>query len=205
MERIFKRRTDRVGDHLTDAAPADEARRRKQCRYHRAFELFAAPALRQHMQIVGRAAAPAAVERVGLAVFLGQRGLDKRGGSAQQGSDPHPEHRACTAGRNRRHHAHQVAHAHPGGGGHHQGLEGGKPLLVLVLFAHGGDHIPEQSHRQQAGAQGEPDTGGEQQHDHQRDADAAAHWQREQIAPQQAIGGFNKTDHQGNTLQTLES
>ena len=37
-------------------------------------------------------------------------------------------------------------------------------LLVLVLFAHGGDHIPEQPHRQQAGAQGEPDTGGEQQH-----------------------------------------
>ena len=199
MERVLERRTHRVGDHLTDAAPADQARHRKQHRRDRVPEFFAAPTLSQCVQVVGRAAAPAAVERVGLAVFLGQRGLDKRGGSAQQGSDPHPEHRACTAGRNRRHHAHQVAHAHPGGGGHHQGLEGGKPL-VLVLFAHGGDHIPEQPHRQQAGAQGEPDIGGEQQHDHRRDADAAAHWQREQIAPQQAVNKFNKMGQQEQGL-----
>ena len=200
MERIFKRGTDRVGDHLTDAAPADEARHRKQRRYHRAFELFAAPALRQHMQIVGRSAAPAAVQRVGLAVFLGKGGFDKGGGRTQNGSDPHPEHRTGTACRNSGHHAHQIAHAHAGGGGNDQRLEGGKAVPALLFLAHGGDHIPEQPHRQKTGAAGEPDARREQQHHHEGNADAAAQRDGEQVAPQKAIDGFDKIYQQGRFL-----
>ena len=126
------------------------------------------------MQIVGRSAAPAAVQRVGLAVFLGKGGFDKGGGRTQNGSDPHPEHRTGTACRNSGHHAHQIAHAHAGGGGNDQRLEGGKAVPALLFLAHGGDHIPEQPHRQKTGAAGEPDARREQQHHHEGNADAAA-------------------------------
>ncbi len=43
-----------------------------------------------------------------------------------------------------------------------------------AFFAHGGDHIPEQPHRQQTGAAGEPDARREQQHHHKGNANAAA-------------------------------
>ena len=200
VERIFKGRAHRVGDDLTDAAPADEAGRREQGRRHRALELFAALALSQHMQVIGRAAAPAAIQRVGLAVLLGKGGLDKGGGCAQQGRDPHPEHRARTACGNSGHHAHQIAHAHAGGGGNDQGLERGKTVPALLFLTHGGDHIPEQPHRQKTGAAGEPDARRKQQHHHKRDADAAAQRKDEQIAPQKAIDGFDKIYQQGRFL-----
>ena len=200
-EGVLKRGADRVGDDLTDAAPADQARHRKQCRAHRPSELFAPFTLGQDMEIVGRAAAPAAVERVGLAVLLGEGGLDERGGCAEKSGHPHPEHRARTAGGHSSHHAHQIAHAHPGGGGDDQGLERGKPAGAgLLLFAHGGDHIPEQAHRQQPGAEGEPDACREQQHHHKGDADAAGNGQGEQIAPQKAIDRFDKIYQQDRFL-----
>ena len=179
MKGVFKGRTDRVGNHLTDAAPADQTGHCKQRCAHRALELFAPFALCQHMKVVGRAAPPAAVQRVRHAVLLRQSGLHKGGGSTQQGGDPHPEHRARTARRNSGHHAHKVAHAHPGGSGDDQCLEGGKPARSLLFFAHRADHIPEQAHRQQPCAQGKADTGCKQQHHHKGDANAARHWQGE--------------------------
>ena len=154
-ERILERLAHRVADHLTDAAPADEARHGKQAGHHRAAELSAPSALREGVEIVGRAAPPAAVKVVGLLVFLGQRGLHKGGGGAQQSRHPHPEHRACTAHRQRRHDAHQIAHAHPGGRGHHQRLEGREAAALVVLLADRRQHIPEQPHRQKPRAQGE--------------------------------------------------
>ena len=149
------------------------------------------------MQVVGRAAPVAAVERVGLFILLCQRRLHKGGGRPQQGRQPHPEDRARAAHRERRHHAHEVAHAHPGGRGHHQRLKRGKPLLVLVFLADGGDHIPEQPHGQKAGAQGEVDARREQQNHHQRKAERRiAQRQGEQIAPQQVVHALNESnDH----------
>ena len=185
---------------MADAAPADQAGHRKQRCAHGALELFAPFALGQHMQVVGRAAPPAAVQRVRHAVLLRQSGLHKGGGSAQQGSDPHPEHRARAARRNSGHHAHKVAHAHPGSGGDDQGLEGGKPARSLLFFAHCADHIPEQPHRQQPCAQGKADTGCKQQHHHKGDANAACHRQGEKIAPQQAVECFNQINYQENSL-----
>ena len=154
-ERILERLAHRVADHLTDAAPADEARHGEQAGYHRAAELSAPFALREGVEIVGRAAPPAAVKGVGLLVFLGQRRLHKGGGCAQQSRHPHPEHRACTAHRHRRHDAHQIAHAHPGGRGHHQRLEGREAAALVALLADRRQHIPEQPHRQKPRAQGE--------------------------------------------------
>ena len=164
---------------MADTAPADQTGHCKQRCTHRALELFAPFALGQHMEIVGRAAAPAAVQRVRHAVFLRQSRLHKGGGSTQQRSDPHPEHRARTARGNSGHHAHKVAHTHPGGGGDDQRLEGGKPARSLLFFAHCADHIPEQAYRQQSGAQGKADTGCKQQHYHKGDANAARHRQGE--------------------------
>ena len=176
---VFKGRADRVGDDLADAAPADQTGHRKQRCTHRALEFFAPLALGQHMKVVGRAAPPAAVQRVRHAVLLRQSGLHKGGGSTQQGCDPHPEHRARAACRNSGYHAHKVAHAHPGGGGDDQCLEGGKPARSLLFFAHCADHIPEQAHRQQPCAQGKADTGCKQQHHHKGDANATRHRQGE--------------------------
>ena len=140
VERILERRAHRVADDLADSAPADEARQRKQHRDHRSPQRFLPLPLRPHVDIIGRAAALAAVERVGLSVLLGQGGFHKRGGRAQQGRDPHPEHCACATGRHRRHNAHQIAHAHAGGRGNDEGLERRKTVPALVFLADGRDH-----------------------------------------------------------------
>lgn len=75
-----------------------------------------------------------------------------------------------------------------------------RPSLPLLFLAHGGDHIPEQPHRQKTGAAGEPDARREQQHHHEGNADAAAQRDGEQVAPQQAIDGFDKIYQQGRFL-----
>ena len=53
-ERILERLAHRVADHLTDAAPADEARHGEQAGRYRAAELPAPFALREGVEIVGR-------------------------------------------------------------------------------------------------------------------------------------------------------
>ena len=191
----MKGRADRVADDLADAAPADEARNGKQHRDDGMTQLFAPLALVQHMDVVSWAAALTAIERVRLPVLLGQCGFHKGGGGPQQGRDPHPEHRTGTTGRHCRHHAHQIAHAHPGGRGDDERLKRGKAVPALVLFADSGDHIPEQPHGQQPGAQGEEHARREQQHRHQRNADAAAHRQGEQITPEQVVYRFDQMGH----------
>ena len=152
------------------------------------------------MQVVGRATAPAAVQRVRHAVFLRQSGLHKGGGGTQQRSDPHPEHCARAACGNSGHHAHKVAHANPGGGGDNQRLKGGKPARRLLFLTHCADHIPEQAYRQQPGAQGKADTGCKQQHHHKGDTNAARHRQGEQVAPQQLAERFDPINYQENSL-----
>ena len=194
-ERIGKGRADRVADDLADTAPADKARNGKQHRDDGMTQLFAPLALGQHMDVVSWAAALTAIERVGLPVLLGQCGFHKGGGGPQQGRDPHPEHRTGTTGRHCRHHAHQIAHAYPGGRGDDERLKRGKAVPALVLFADSGDHIPEQPHGQQPGAQGEEHARREQQHRHQRNADAAAHRQGEQITPEQVVYRFDQMGH----------
>ena len=53
--------------------------------------------LKKNVNYIAGELFPAAVQRVRHAVFLRQSGLHKGGGSTQQRSDPHPEHRACAA------------------------------------------------------------------------------------------------------------
>ena len=178
--------------HLTDAAPADEARQREQHGHHRAAQLFPPLALGEDVDIIGRTTALAAIQRVRLPILLGQGGLYKGGGGPQQGRDPHPEDRSGTARRNRRHDAHQIAHAHAGCRGDHEGLEGREAFPILVFLADGGDHIPEQADRQQPGAQGEEHPRREQQHHHQRDPHAARDGQHEPIAPEKTVDHFDQ-------------
>ena len=135
LERILEGGADRIRDDLTDAAPADEARQREQHGHHRAAQLFPPLALGEDVDIIGRTTALASIQRVRLPILLGQGGLYKGGGGPQQGRDPHPEDRSGTARRNRRHDAHQIAHAHAGGGGNDQRLEGGKAVPALLFLA----------------------------------------------------------------------
>ena len=75
------------------------------------------------------------------------------------------------------------------------------PLLVLVLFAHGARSYPGNSRtgsRRVRKVNQIPAVNSSTHH--QRDADAAAHWQREQIAPQQAVNKFNKMGQQEQGL-----
>ena len=95
----------------------------EQHREHHAEE----PAAQGLLDVVGRAAHP--VVPVLLLVALGQGALNEGGGRADEGQQPHPEHRAVAAddrgGDDGVGHPGDVAGAHPGGGGDHQGLEGG--------------------------------------------------------------------------------
>ena len=97
------------------------------------MQLFAPLALGQHMDVVGRAAALPAIERVGLPVLLGQCGFHKGGGGPQQGRDPHPEHRPRPAGKDGGGHPHKVAGADGGRQRGAQALE-----LADGLFLAGG-------------------------------------------------------------------
>ena len=121
---------------------------------------------------------------------LGQGGLDECGGRADDGGDPHPEHRACAACGNRGHNAHHVAHAHAGGGGDDQGLEAGEGVLLLAVLLFNGqaDHLREEADQDKTGADGKVDTGRDQDQNQQGNADgtAAGQSQGEQIAPQEA-------------------
>ena len=161
---------------------------------------FAPLALGQHMDVVSRAAALTAIERVGLPVLLGQCGFHKGGGGPQQGRDPHPEHRTGTTGRHCRHHAHQIAHAHPGGGGDGPASGRRKGRSCLAFSRTRRRSYPGTAARQKTGAAGEPDARREQQHHHEGNADAAAQRDGEQVAPQQAIDGFDKIYQQGRFL-----
>ena len=190
-----------VADHLADAAPADEAGRREAHGEHRAPELPAAPSFRQGVQIAGGTAAGAAVERVQLLVQVGQRGLDERGGRAEQRRHPHPEHRARAAGGDRRDDADQIAHAHARGGGDDERLHAGEGGMAARPLFHGNPrHCGQQAHGQKARAEGEVCAGGHQQHDQQRKAQRAAARQgeRDEIVPQQGVDGADQLDKYQN-------
>ena len=80
MERILKGGGHRVADHLADAEPADEAGQGKQHGQWHVTAFLSAAFLKIFVNVVGRAAAPAAVERVFFFVKLGEGGLDESGG-----------------------------------------------------------------------------------------------------------------------------
>src|SRR5699024_901647 len=62
----------------------------------------------------------------------GQRGLDERGGAAEDRDEPHPEHRAGPADGDGDRHAGDVAGPHPRGGGDREGPEGRDALPAGV-------------------------------------------------------------------------
>ena len=119
------------------------------------------------LDIVGRAAHP--VLPVLLLVALGQGALNEGGGCADEGQQPHPEHRAVAAdecgGNDGIGHTGDVAGAHPGGGGDHQSLEGGDVLSVLLLLPQHPDGLREQTELHASGADGEVEPREDEQSD----------------------------------------
>ena len=117
------------------------------------------------LNVVGGAAVALTRLRVPALVDLGQGGLHKGGGAADDGDDPHPEHRAEAAGTDGGGDADDVARAHPGRGGYHQRLEGrGRPGL-LRFFSHHTDGFQEHTELDEAGPEGEVQTRSQQQDD----------------------------------------
>ena len=167
MECIFKSGCHGVADHLADAEPADQAGEGKQHGQWHITTFFTASLLKIFMNIVSRTAPPSAVERVFFFVELGESCLDKCGGRADDGSHPHPEDSAGAPGGDGGNHAHQIAHADTGRRGHDQCLENRQRAVFFIFSAdHSGDHIFEQTHRENLRTDGEVDPCGNQQ-DHQ--------------------------------------
>ena len=195
---------DGVADDLADAAPADEAGEREQRRddglpAHPVAELT----LHKRMDVVRRAAAEAAVERVFLLIQLGKRRLDVGRRSADQRHHPHPEPSARAAGGDPRDDAAQVAHAHARGGGDDQGLHAGDRLAVLLaLFKRDAHHLRQHAQAHEARAQGEVNARGHQKQNDQRKAQAAAARQRngDEIAPHELINRLDQADYKAQHI-----
>ena len=150
-----------VADNLTDAAPADQARDRKQNRDQAVTFLFCRSVLlfrfflcHKIVDVVGRTAAVAAVERILLAVDLSQCALCKSSGGAKQSKKPHPEYRTGTAGRNSSDNPDQIAHADTGGSGNNESLKSGNTArLRMFVFLHGDlDHMRKLADQDKPGA-----------------------------------------------------
>ena len=191
-EGVFKGGGDGVADDLADAAPAGEAGQGEQHGGDAAAGAAPPPGGEVVVDVVGGAAPVAAVEGVRLFVELCQGGLDEGGGGANEGGQPHPEHRSGAAGGDGRHHADEVAHAHPGGGGDDEGLPAGDGAAVsAALFRRHPQHFGKQADWQKAGAEREIDAGGDEQQYQQgkAHAPAAGQGQRDEITPQKSADG----------------
>ena len=119
------------------------------------------------LDVVGGAAIALSGLRIAALIDLGQGGLGKRRGAAQQGNEPHPEHGAVAAHADGHGHADNVARAHPGCGGHHQRLEGGHASLLLRPLHHHTDGLPQQPQLREPVPNGEKQSGGHQQNHQQ--------------------------------------
>ena len=185
VESVFKGGGDGVADDLADAAPADEACHAEEDGQNVLLAVLAVEIL----EVMGGAAAIAAVDGVLFLVQLGQGGFHECGGGADDGSDPHPEDRACAAGGDRRHDADHVAHANTGGSGDDESLETGEgAALSLFPPAEGQtEHFREASDQDKLGTDGKENTSRDQQEDQQGQADGAAAGQgdRHKIAPEE--------------------
>ncbi len=162
--------------------------------------MFAAAALgyEQRVQVIGGAAAVAAVERVLLLVELGQGGFDECRGGPQQRHNPHPEHGTGAARRDGCHHAHQVSHTDTAGGGDDQRLHAGQAVFGLFVVGHrDADHFREKAERQKPCAHRKIDTRRDQDYHKKGKSQGAAAGQRDlyQISPEQIINGFEHGHH----------
>ena len=147
MESVLKRRSDRVTDNLTDAAPADQAGAGKQYRKQHVSFFPSQPFLHQMMDIIGRSSAVSAIERILFFVQLGKSRFNKCCGRTDDGGDPHPENGSGAAGRNSSHDTYQISHPHPGGGGYDERLEGGEAVFAAFRSFQCPEHIRKEPDR----------------------------------------------------------
>ena len=98
-------------------------------------------------------------------VDLRQGGLHEGRRCAEEGDDPHPEHRAGAAEGDGRRHAHDVAGAHASGQGDAERLERRDALRALLLGEEGLEHQLEPADLHEPRPEREIQPGGDQQHD----------------------------------------
>ena len=142
---IFKRRSHGVADYLTDAAPADQAGNGEQDSRQNVSFFLLETVFNQIVNVVGRTAAVAAVQRIFFFVKLCERSFDKRGRRADDSRHPHPEHSTCASGGDCSDNADQISHTDTRCGGNDQCLKRRKAAFFIFLFRQGTDHVREQT------------------------------------------------------------
>ena len=136
------------------------------------------------LDVEGRTATVAAIRLTALEQ-LRQRALEVAGGHAQQGDQPHPEHRAWAAEHDGHGHAGDVAGTHAAGHRQHQGLERAELTgFALEGFGEDAEHVAEVAELHEAGANREI----------QAEADQG---DNEDLAPEQVV---QEIEHDGLSL-----
>ena len=117
------------------------------------------------LNVVGRAATVQAVA-IGAFVHLGQGTFEETAGHADQGSDPHPEHRARAAQGHGNADPGDVTGAHAASQAQHQGLEGAQlACLATQRFLEHGEHVAEMAELYEPRTDGEVTAETDDQHD----------------------------------------
>ena len=150
------------------------------------------------MDIIGRASAISAVQRILLFMLLSQNPFRKCGGLSDNGSHPHPEHRPCPSGRNRRNHTGQISHSHTGRGRDNQGLQtGNSPFFFFFRVKGNLQYFPAHPDRKNTGSYRKKNTGRNQNKNQKRESQFTAARKRngKQISPQKTIDSFDKCDN----------
>ena len=124
-------------------------------------------AVESGLNIVGRAAVALSSLRIAALIDLGQGGLNKGSGAANDGNDPHPKHSAIAADADGNGHADDITCSHPGGGGYHQSLEGGDGASPVGPLGYHPQGFPEHPELDKAGAEGEIKPSSQQNNDEQ--------------------------------------
>ena len=194
---IFKRRSHGVADYLTDTAPADQTGNGKQNSRQNVSFFLLEVVFNQIVNVVGRTAAVAAVQRIFFFVKLCERSFDKRGRRADDSRHPHPEHSTCASGGDCSDNADQISHTDTCCGGNDQCLKRRKAAFFFFLFRQGTDHVREQTDGKKTCPDRKIDAGWDQQKNQKGDSETAAARERnrKKIAPEKVVDCGDEIDN----------
>ena len=151
----------------------------------------------QIVNVVGRTAAVAAVQRIFFFVKLCERSFDKRGRRADDSRHPHPEHSTCASGGDCSDNADQISHTDTCCGGNDQCLKRRKAAFFIFLFRQGTDHVREQTDGKKTCPDRKIDAGWDQQKNQKGDSETAAARERnrKKIAPEKVVDCGDEIDN----------
>ena len=151
----------------------------------------------QIVNVVGRTAAVAAVQRIFFFVKLCERSFDKRGRRADDSRHPHPEHSTCASGGDCSDNADQISHTDTRCGGNDQCLKRRKAAFFIFLFRQGTDHVRKQTDGKKTCPDRKIDAGWDQQKNQKGDSETAAARERnrKKIAPEKVVDCGDEIDN----------